>query len=228
MEEKKVKFELSRVALIFVVLFGLCILIWTFILGVWIGTKIGGKRVAEEVALDKKPEIPPLNVPAITSNVTNVTNETAKITNETKAVQNETSIAKVDNTTKEVMKEEGIKKEVPLAEKPKKSVESKPVKEAPEYKRKEVAQLATKIKEEPAGKFSLQVGAFSQKDKADQMVNKIKGLGYSAELKEVTQEGKILYKVYLGKFGSREEAEKAIPIAKERLGVEKPFIVESK
>ncbi|MCS7200147.1 MAG: SPOR domain-containing protein [Caldimicrobium sp.] len=215
MEEKKIKFELSMVALVFVVLFGLCILIWTFILGVWIGTKIGGKTSSEEVALEKKPEIPPISVP-LGANETNATNQTAKPTNETISNQTETVITKIDNATKEVKKEEIAKRETPV----------KTAKETPEYKKKEVAQLATKIKEEPMGKYSIQVGAFSQRDKAEQMKNKIKNLGYTGEIKEVQQEGKTLFKVYLGKFGSREEAEKVIPIAREKLGVDKPFVVE--
>lgn len=215
MEEKKIKFELSMVALVFAVLFGLCILIWTFILGVWIGTKIGGKTPSEEVALEKRPEIPLINVPLV-ANETNATNQTAKFTNETISNQTETVITKVDNATREVKKEETVRRETPV----------KTAKETPEYKRKEVAQLATKIKEEPMGKYYLQVGAFSQRDKAEQMKNKIKNLGYTGEIREVQQEGKILFKVYMGKFGSREEAEKVIPIAREKLGVDKPFVVE--
>ncbi|MFN3567921.1 MAG: SPOR domain-containing protein [Caldimicrobium sp.] len=53
-------------------------------------------------------------------------------------------------------------------------------------------------------------------------------MGYIAQVKEVTQEGKVLYKVLVGKFSKREEAEQAITSVKSKLGVDKPFIVEVK
>lgn len=237
MEERKIKFELSRVALIFVILFGLCVLIWTFILGVWIGTKIGGKAGTEEVAMEKRPEIPTLT-PQVTPNATN---ETRQAANET--TQNQTAISheavnkteakvtqevKAENVTKEPVKEakKEVKKDTVVPTKMKRESTLTEMKEEPQYKKKEVAHLATKIKEEPLGKVTIQVGAFSTREKAEQLTAKIKELGYTAEIREVSQEGKTLYKVYLGRFGSREEATRLFPIIKNKLAVDRPFIVE--
>lgn len=244
MEEKKIKFELSRVALIFVILFGLCILIWTFIFGVWIGTKIGGKPTVDEPKIAKKPELSPISPPV--SNLTNVTESSDKIpsnittqatpisANETKPA---TALANQTNRTEPAVAKEQksqtqpseVKKEpTPVAEKQKRELATRPAKEEPKYQKKEVAQLATKIKEEPSGKFTIQVGAFSQRDKAEQMKQKIRDAGYTSEIREINQEGKTLYKVYLGRFSSREEAEKIIPSVKNKLGIDRPFIVELK
>ncbi len=234
MDEKKIKFELSRVALIFVILFGLCILIWTFILGVWIGTKIGGNSAINDTQIAKKPELSPITPPV--SNLTNTTEGTES------PQQNATQSPAItpDNQTKPVAeatspinrtepKKEQAQVERQITEKQKKEVTTKPTtKEEPKYQKKEVAQLATKIKEETLGRFTIQVGAFSHKDKAELMRTKIRESGYSAEIREINQEGKTLYKVFLGRFSTREEAEKMLPIVKSKLGVDKPFIVELK
>jgi TolA-binding protein len=56
--------------------------------------------------------------------------------------------------------------------------------------------------------FSIQVGAFSSKNIADDLVNNLKNKGYYVEvLKSSTKKGDI-YKVRVGKFKSREEATK--------------------
>lgn len=243
MEEKKIRFELSRVAIIFVILFGLCILIWTFIFGVWIGTKIAGKQVVDETKLAKKPELSPISPPV--SSLTNTTEAQDKapsnLTAQATGLGNETKVPAVvanqtDRTDQQGAKEQKIsspatevKKEPALTtDKQKKEVASKSAKEEPKYQKKEVAQLATKIKEEPSGKFTIQVGAFSQKDKAEQMRQRVREVGYSAEIREVTQEGKTLYKVYLGRFASREDAEKVLPTVKNKLNIDRPFVTELK
>ncbi len=237
MDEKKVKFELSRIALIFVILFGLCLLIWTFILGVWVGTKIGGKQAPEEIALEKKvPESPsPLSV-----NATNATPgvEKAPPVNQTTPQANQTTNQTVAQV-KEEKKEEATKAEVkapaqapkheteaPKKEVPKRTAKTTEKAQTPRYEKKEVAHLAEKIKEERGGKFSIQVGAFSQKEKALNMIEKAQKLGYSAEIKEVTSEGKILYKVLVGRYGDRTTADRAVAEIRNRLGVEKPFVIE--
>lgn len=238
MEEKKVKFELSKISLIFVILFALCLLIWTFILGVWVGTKIGGKQASEEIALEQK-------VPQTTSPVVNATNMTQEVQNETQKAQNVTQMNQTENQTVAQVKEE--KKEVvshsevkkPEVKKevvpPKKEVHKEVAKktekksetaEAPKYAKKEVAHLAETIKEQSTGKFSVQVGAFSQKEKALSVVEKAKKLGYSAEVKEIASEGKTLYKVLVGRYGDRASADKAVKEIQSKLGIEKPFIVE--
>ncbi|PMP63969.1 MAG: hypothetical protein C0197_01615, partial [Caldimicrobium thiodismutans] len=173
MEEKKIKFELSRLGLVFVVLFALCLLIWTFILGVWIGTKIGGKREGEEIAL-KSEGISPSTVINQTGNVTSpakeIHNETVLTpANQTEAkppekpkeeVKTQAPATQVEKPVKEESKEPKTPKKAEVAKnKEEKQVPSKEVK--PSYTKKEVAQLASHIKEHG---YFIQIGAFSQKD----------------------------------------------------------------
>ncbi|MFN3406791.1 MAG: SPOR domain-containing protein [Caldimicrobium sp.] len=244
MDEKKFKFELSRLGLVFVILFALCLLVWTFIFGVWIGTKIGGKPQSEEVALESKKElaVAPSSLSQNQTVETNAThsNETANGTplplKEQQSAQKEeiptqsSELKETQVSTKEAPKKE-VKTEV------KKDVSQKELvkKEAPKYQKKEVAQIASKVKGEAitgtitgSGFYALQIGAFSHKEKADEIKGKAEKMGYIAQVKEVTQEGKVLYKVLVGKFSKREEAEQAITSVKSKLGVDKPFIVEVK
>lgn len=240
MEEKKVKFELSRLALVFVILFALCILVWTFILGVWIGTKIGGKAQTEEIALEKEkaPQVPSISLPANGTNATPTTNVTQSVENETiKATPSPSKETEVSKPS-EVAKQES-------AEKPKEPVKKEPVKkdvikrevrgpekEKPSYQKKEVAHLAAKVKEEKTASlgeyYALQIGAFAHREKAEELKKKAEKLGYYAQIREATVEGKGLYKVYIGKYESRIKAEEAISEIKAKLGVDKPFIVELK
>ena len=53
MADKKIKIEISKLTFVFVILFFLCILVWTFIIGIWIGTKMGGKT--EEKIVENYP-----------------------------------------------------------------------------------------------------------------------------------------------------------------------------
>ncbi|MGC9109418.1 MAG: SPOR domain-containing protein [Caldimicrobium sp.] len=235
MEEKKIKFELSRLGLVFVVLFALCLLIWTFILGVWIGTKIGGKREGEEIAL-KSEGISPSTVTNQTENVTSSTKETQ---NETALTPGNQTVANLTEKPKEEVKaqapatpvEKPVKEESKEPKTPKKAevakkTEEKQVprkEEKPSYTKKEVAQLASHIKEHG---YFIQIGAFSQKDKALALKEKAGREGFTAMIKEINSDGKILYKVLIGGYSSRDEAEKLIGKVKEKLGIEKPFIVE--
>jgi len=230
--DKKVKVELSRVALIFVILGALCILVWTFILGVWVGTKIGGKPHEEEIAMQKQ-EVKPLTPEP--QNQTAVVSENATLTNQTEAT-NATAEAPKAIEEKEKPKPQEEKKVSPPKEVAHKEVKAKATpkepahketvkKEAakPQYTKKEVAQLATKIAEKG---YFIQIGAFSEKAKAELLKEKAQKQGFTARIKEVSSEGKTLYKVLIGGYTNRGDAEKVVDSVKEKLGIEKPFIVE--
>lgn len=225
MEEKKIKFELSKIGLIFVILFALCVLVWTFILGVWIGTKLGEKPAESEIAL--KPEKEKAISQALSNqSVTSFTNQTGAV-NETTPLENKTVSLQPEGPEK---KEPGVVKEetkpVKPIEKAEKKVEEKKKvvqEEKPKYQKQEVAQIATRIKEHG---YFIQIGAFSQKEKAEALKEKANKLGFTAQIREMTSEGKTLYKVLIGGYSSRSEAENVLGKVKEKLGIEKPFIVE--
>lgn len=212
MEEKKVKIEVSRLAFIFIVLFSLSLLVWSFVIGVWIGTKIAGKT-KEEIALEPSPPVVEnVTIPQVAKE-----NATLPPPSETNATVSQPSVEKVPPTEQPSVKKETIPESVPTQEK-----------KIPEYKRKEVAKLSTEIKKMPISFFTLQIGAFSQKEKAEKMKSLAETKGYEAFIKEVKINGTPLYKIYVGKYSTRAEAEKQIPQVSKNLGITNPFIVELK
>lgn len=202
MEEKKVKIEISKLALVFIILFGLSLLVWSFVIGVWVGTKISAKAEKEEIAMEQT-TISQTMPPEETISPPPVTNETVPP-------------APIKVTPPSTVKEPIEKKE---------AVEEK---KQPEYKKKEIAKIASQIKKEPTSFYSLQIGAFSNKEIAEKLKNEATAKGYDAFIKGIKSNGTFLYKVYVGKYSTREEANKYISKIAKDLKVEKPFIVEIK
>lgn len=234
MEGKKVKIEVSRIALVFIILFGLCLLVWSFIIGVWVGSKLGSKE-QEKIAAEStsKEELPPPPPPSLTSNESATTpslsglNATAEKPVDLKG--NASSQAFIPPSKPEPKEQ---KTETKLTEKEKKSdkpkvaeVKDSSKEKTPASKTKEVAQISNQIKQ---GSFVLQVGAFSQKESAEKLRTLAEKKGYKVTVKAIPSEGKTLYKVYVGRYASREEAEKAATKVVSDLGVSKPFAVELK
>jgi cell division protein FtsN len=202
MEEKKVKIEISKLALVFIILFGLSLLVWSFVIGVWVGTKISAKAEKEEIAMEQttvSQSVPPEE----TISPPPVTNETVPPTPIKVAPP---------STVKESIEKRGVVEE----------------KKQPEYKKKEIAKIASQIKKETTPFYSLQIGAFSKKEIAERLKNAATAKGYDAFIKGIKSNGKLLYKVYVGKYSTREEAKKYISKITKDLKVEKPFIVEIK
>jgi hypothetical protein len=59
-------------------------------------------------------------------------------------------------------------------------------------------------------KFTIQAGAFSNKDNANSLKKQITDAGYSAEIKEKTVAGTIFQVLYVGKFTTETEAKKIL------------------
>lgn len=57
----------------------------------------------------------------------------------------------------------------------------------------------------PTGKFTIQVGVFSQKSNADNVIKKITGAGINAHAVEINSNGRVLYRVYAGSSNNRNE-----------------------
>jgi cell division protein FtsN len=216
MEEKKVKIEVSRLALVFIILFGLSLLIWSFVIGVWVGTKIEKRAQKEEVVLEQPvPSQAPSTPPVVLSNETTPPKSAPPVSNET-VPPTPVKISPPPSSEKPV-KEEIAKKEAPVEQK----------KEA-KYQKKEVAKIATQIKETPTVFYSVQIGAFSKKEIAEKLKDTAIFKGYKAFIKEYKTNGEILYKVYVGKYSTKEEAKKYITQIAKDLNVEHPFVTEIK
>ncbi|AEH23605.1 Sporulation domain-containing protein [Thermodesulfobacterium geofontis OPF15] len=215
MEEKKVKIEVSRLALVFIILFGLSLLIWSFVIGVWVGTKIEKKAQKEEIVLEQPvPSQAPSTPPVVLSNETTPP-PAPSVSNETTPPA-PVKISPPPSSEKPV-KEEIAKKEVPVEQKKK-----------AKYQKKEVAKIATQIKEIPTVFYSVQIGAFSKKEIAEKLKDNAISKGYKAFMKEYKTNGEILYKVYVGKYSTKEEAKKYITQIAKDLNVEHPFVTEIK
>ena len=58
----------------------------------------------------------------------------------------------------------------------------------------------------PAGSYSLQVGAFAERDAAMALVRRVKGLGYAPYLQRLQRDGRFLYCVRVGIYRNKEQA----------------------
>ena len=59
----------------------------------------------------------------------------------------------------------------------------------------------------PAPLFTVQVGSFKDRASADEQVRRITAQGVAAQVVQVSMEGRTWYRVQVGRFDSRAEAE---------------------
>ncbi len=85
--------------------------------------------------------------------------------------------------------------------------DNRPNKEEKKDKKKEVNKKSNKKKINKST-YSIQVGAFNNHKEAKQFANKFIKLSYPAEIKPVKIKNNNWHRVYVGKFNTREEAEK--------------------
>jgi len=234
--ERKYKFEVSRLGVVFIVLFALCLLVWTFVLGVWIGTKMGEKQSIETVKLEpQSPQAPSAQAPAPQASLPQAPEEkkiapSAGQSNQT----NQTMVAHqalFQEATSQVKPEKQPATE-PKAEKEKQTKTEPKVEK--EMAKKEAVKTAKvhpqeKLKPQQEGQpfYALQVGAFSKKESAEKIRAEVERIGLKALVKESPQDGKMIYKVLAGRFESRERAEQFISKIESTLGI-RPFVVEVK
>jgi len=190
MSEKKFKIEISKLMLVFFILFGLCIMIWVFIIGIWVGTKISEKS---EKIIFHEYELTPME-PAYPQK-------------------------------KSLSSFEQIKR------KPEENFKKKKKEEKLKYQRKEVAKIAEKIKKSkeivpPVSFYSIQIGSFSKKEFAKKLKELANNKGYECFIKEAEIKDKKVYRVYIGKYSNRTEAQKHLKEVSKIFKVSKPLLVE--
>jgi tetratricopeptide (TPR) repeat protein len=74
--------------------------------------------------------------------------------------------------------------------------------------------------------FSLQVGAYGNRDNAEKAMYNLRSVGYSSRINELVKNKKVLYTVRCGYFDSKEEANKIKKRLRIHLGYE-PIIIEN-
>ncbi len=131
-------------------------------------------------------------------------------------------------------------RETQPAEKPKSEAKEKlPEKPAPakaeaapvKIAEKKVAPAEEPAKAEPAAStakeaakvWRAQVNAFPDERSAKQIVDRLKNKGYNAYVTEVQNKGKTWYRVSVGKYGSRDEADKMVETLRSKENYPKAF-----
>lgn len=87
-----------------------------------------------------------------------------------------------------------------------------------------ITQTAETAERNENGKvWTVQVNAYPDERSAKQLVDRLKNKGYNALMTETRNKGKVWYRVRVGRYGSREEADKAVEDLKSKEKFEKAF-----
>jgi cell division septation protein DedD len=103
----------------------------------------------------------------------------------------------------------------------KKSERSAPVEEAP----KKAETTETAAEKDQSKIWRAQVNAYPDERSAKQIVDRLKNKGYNAYVTEVQNNGKAWFRVSVGKYSSRVEADKAVEALKTKENFPKAFVV---
>jgi cell division septation protein DedD len=96
--------------------------------------------------------------------------------------------------------------------------------EKPDVDMASAVQAANSAEGRESGKtWHVQVNAFPDEKSGKVWVDRLKSKGYKAYLTEARSKGKVWYRVRVGQFSSREEAEKMVNIMKTRENFAKAF-----
>jgi cell division protein FtsN len=79
-----------------------------------------------------------------------------------------------------------------------------------------------------AGKWTVQVNAFPDERSAQSWVDRLKNKGYNAYVTEIRSKGRTWYRVRVGRYGSREEADRIAEALKSKENLPKAFSTEWK
>ena len=83
------------------------------------------------------------------------------------------------------------------------------------------------IKTSENGKWRVQLGSFTQQKSAQDLIDLLRHRGYEAKLDKVTSESTTVFKVWVGTFSTREDANQTVTELQAD-GFEKGFVVEAK
>jgi len=230
-DSKKIKIEMSKIGFVFTLLILVCVFVWSFIIGIWVGTKIASKP--EEVVIKESPsvigETPSSEVPSA---------KESKSTNQTVP-----KVLPPINLPAQPVNKGALKgnQSVKEAVHPKQSTQVK--KTVPEKKKTHEAVKAVKTKAHAVRKphrekkshkrihrpyYTVQVGAFTKWSSAKKLEEEFRHKGYHAEIKVFKgAHGKKFYKVFVGVFKRRTEAELEVVKIRREFGI-KAFVVEVK
>lgn len=200
-----------------------------FVLGVFVGKGIEGRKLLKkEEPLVKIPIKPgaaePTPVPAAPSKNEITFNESVpKQAAAAAAAEEPRAAAKAAEKVAKAEARDGAaaKGEAPPASR---IAEKKSEKPAPAEASAKKAETAEAADAKDAGKvWRAQVNAFPDERSAKQIVDRLKNKGYNAYVTEVQNRGKSWYRVSVGKYNSREEADKMVEALRSKENYPKAF-----
>jgi DedD protein len=196
-----------------------------FILGVFVGKTIEGRKLIKKeeplVRIPVKPSASQANAVTIPQAKDEITfNETpAKQATPVAAAQEKPAEAKTaERTTKPERKQDNGKAEARTV----KADEPKEKSPSAEAAKKADAREPVEEKEQ-ARVWRAQVNAFPDEKSAKQIVDRLKNKGYNAYVTEVQNRGKSWFRVSVGRYNSREEADKMVEVLRSKENFPKAF-----
>jgi cell division septation protein DedD len=185
MEQKQRLFIYDRKEMAVLILLAVMVAVFAFTLGVHLGKRVGGAEMAAPVAIQPSP------APTQPDEVPN----RQDIAEQTPAAQQASDEA-LNRELHDEVSRTGIKMDTPRQV------------ELPEKSR--VKSIPAANRPTPHGKYTLQVGSHQKLDEANDQVEALEALGLKPFLRQVDLKAKgRWYRVYLGGFTSREDAEQS-------------------
>jgi DedD protein len=213
--EKKIRFQLGWTGLTALVVSCLCVLLWVFILGFWVGQKLVGKGIAQapDTAVTSF-AAPQSKQPLLTPSEMQATKEAGKTMggkeDQSPAADIPTEAVREEPTAPAVA-------EIPAAE----QAAAPPAERAPEPETAKVAadqaakpapQVQAPEKPAPTEKtttyFVLQIAAYREQERADRECRHWKDKGYPTQVRTVDLGPKkgVWHRVYVGHFRAVDQA----------------------
>ncbi|RUM89936.1 MAG: hypothetical protein DSZ23_02525 [Thermodesulfatator sp.] len=224
-KSKPIQFQIGWPGLIAIVVSTVCVLLWTFVLGFWMGQKVfTGCESASSVETAVKPHMQQsrsnVELPARNDEIL-YGNETTLFDQNEKAIEDLREQLKLEEPKAEspaevvtspagaqekaAIKEKGLTETTQKAARDQK--EKKKVKKA-EAKKKSPKAEASK-KKEPREYFSLQIASYKTRSQAEKESSRWQKKGYHVQIQKADLKRKgIWYRVLLGKYSSLDRAKK--------------------
>jgi cell division septation protein DedD len=197
-----------------------------FLLGIYVGKSIEARKVVKpDEPLLKFPVNPPAQAPGAAPSGQGA-DEQAVFENQTKVVAGAQPLVeenpKPAKSAEPAVKTEAVKdSKAPVKDTvPQKVVEKKAEKAPAEPTTTAAAEGDAK---DSSKNWRVQVNAYPDELSAKQLVDRLKNKSYNAYVTEAQNKGKTWYRVSVGKYGSREEADKMLEILKAKENFTKAF-----
>ena len=107
---------------------------------------------------------------------------------------------------------------------PRKAMEKKPEPATPPAVTAVTQSAETAERKENGKVWTVQLNAYPDERSAKQLVDRLKNKGYNAVITEAHNKGRVWYRVRLGRYDSREEADKALENFKTKENFDKAFV----